>query len=160
MAEAADKTPADFSAVVITAPARVDMDSLDDLLHGAHELMEQLERFPGHRIIHARQIQKADSATVAELLDLSRRAYQFGFKFVICDPPKLLDNFFDIYFPGSDVQQNIFYTDRDDPKVCPVPWIPPFLQSRTGRIDIWKQGQWHASYHWTHDGLESDRRGR
>ena len=146
MADFAADCPNDFNAVVITTPARVDMDSIDDLLSGASDLMAQLADFPGHRIVHARQIEQADSATIATLLYLARRAHEHQCNFVICDPPAVLDSYLDVYLPGDDRTQHIFYTGKDSPEECPVPWVPQFLASKPGRVDVWKQGQWHASY--------------
>ena len=145
--------PRDYCAVVVTAPADVEKFALDDLLTHAHAIMDELKNFAGHRVIFADQVRQADSSTVATLLELARRAYDHGCRFVICNPPKVLDGYLDIYLPGDDRSQCIFYTDRDDPAVCPVPWLPPFKPSANGRIDIWKNGQWHASYVWTHEGM-------
>ncbi len=81
-----------LQAIVITAPADVSKYSLDDLLEDIEPVAKKLRRMPGHRIIHARQIVQADSSTVATLLDLSRRAQEFGCEFAICDPPKTRDS--------------------------------------------------------------------
>ena len=63
------------------------------------------------------------------------------------------DNYLDIYLPGDDRSQCIFYTDRDAAIDCPVPWLPAFQPTKCGSIDIWKNGHWHASYVWTHEGM-------
>lgn len=145
--------PSDFSAVVVTPPPDVSSSALDDLLDNAKELMAELAQFPAHRVIFARQIVNADSSTVAILMDLARRATEHNCKFVICDPPAVLDNYLDIYLPGDDRSQCIFYTDRDAACDCPVPWLPAFQPNKRGSIDIWKDGHWHASYVWTHEGM-------
>ncbi|MCB9933171.1 MAG: hypothetical protein H6841_07105 [Planctomycetes bacterium] len=153
MADRGDTPPVGFRAVVITAPARVDKYSLDDMLEGAADVMRKLREFAGHRIIFAGQITQADSSTVATLLDLSSRARKFGHEFVIVDPPKVLDNFLDIYLPGDDGSQHIFYSGKDDPAVCPVPWLPRFRPAAEGRVDVY-DGSLIASYRWTQHGFE------
>jgi hypothetical protein len=87
------------------------------------------------------------------MLDLSTRARHFGKEFVIVDPPKVLDDFLDIYLPGTDREQRIFYTEHDDPAECPVPWLPAFRASDHGRIDVY-DGRLTASYRWTERGFE------
>ena len=145
--------PTDFSAIVITAPADVSKYSLDDLLGNMESVAEQLRRQPGHRIIHARQIVKADSSTVATLVELSGRAHDFDCEFAICDPPEVLDNYLDIYLPGDDREQHICYESKQYVD-CAVPWVPPFQESNHGRLDVWKDGHLHESYEWTNDGFQ------
>jgi ABC-type transporter Mla MlaB component len=151
------EAPQDFGAVVLTAPACVDMDALKELMSGTDKLLNEIEKLVGHRIVHARQVQEADSATVALLLDMAKRARAHGYEFVICDPPRVLDSFLDIYLPGPERAKHTFYTDRDDPAGSPVPWIPPFLKTPYGRIDIWQQGHWSSSYRWSITGLHRDK---
>lgn len=148
----ATSPPSDFAAIVITAPADVSSYSLDNLLEDAEPVAKKLRRMPGHRIIHARQITRADSATVATLIDLSRRAHEFGCEFAICDPSAMLDNYIDIYVPGSDREQHVCYESQSY-EHCAVPWVPPFAASPTGRIDVWTAGKLTGQFEWTPKGV-------
>jgi anti-anti-sigma regulatory factor len=145
--------PEGFRAVAYTAPPQFDAASLEEMLRRASDVMARLQDFAGHRIIFARQIETADSSTVATLIQLASRATAQGHEFVIVDPPKVLDMFLDIYLPGTDRDQRIFYSQADEPSVCRVPWVPKFRASTGGRIDVY-EGQLTASYSWTETGFE------
>jgi len=81
------------------------------------------------------------------------RAGASGHEFVIVDPPHVLDKFLDIYLPGDDRSQRVFYTGKDDPADCPVPWLPKFRASTDGRVDVY-DSHLIASYRWTEGGFE------
>jgi anti-anti-sigma regulatory factor len=148
-----DNPPDGFRAVVYTAPAHFDSASLEEMLQRAADVMAKLQDFAGHRIIFARQIETADSSTVATLIQLASRATAQGHEFVIVDPPEVLDMFLDIYLPGTDRDQRIFYSLENDSSACRVPWLPKFRATTAGRIDVY-EGQLTASYSWTETGYE------
>lgn len=95
-------------------------------------------------VIHARQIEKCDSAMVAGLIYLCATTLKQGREFLICDPSPILRGFLDIYSSGSDIKERIVHAIEGEYGSDRIPTIPPFIASPMGRVDIVATNETHS----------------
>lgn len=131
--------PKDFEAVVFTPPASVDHHSVPQILEATERA--GIQNLKAHRILHMHQVEHIDSAAVAGLLDIIRRATEFGKEFVACDPPPIVRSYLDIYGAAPLFEGRVLSSANDGTYQSDVlPFVPPFVPNPAGRFDIYKGG--------------------
>ncbi|MCC6575652.1 MAG: hypothetical protein IT462_17870 [Planctomycetes bacterium] len=134
------EVPRDFSAVVVTLPARADAATLPVMRAAAERF--GVRDIHAHRIIHARQIEQLDSSSLATLFDLIEEVGKSGHEVIICDPPPALQKYIEVYHAQSALCKNFSLVDargRHESKL--IDFIPPFVPAPKGRVDIYTRGE-------------------
>lgn len=145
------KVPQGFTAVVFTMPHEIDSDSVPRLKRLAKDF--GVENLPGMRVFHCAQVREVDSAAVAELLETIKEVEQRSGEVFVCDPPRLLLNYFDLYDVESMLEKRIVVADDDGQyRGHGADFLPPFVPHEKGRVDVWNEGK-VESYEYGADSL-------
>ncbi|MCB9895299.1 MAG: STAS domain-containing protein [Planctomycetes bacterium] len=146
------RIPADFKAVVMTPPARVDSSTVPLLQQFAKQ--QKLDTFDGHRIMHLHQVESIDSSAVAGLLDVIKTAEKYGKQFLMCDPPPIVRSYLELYGAAGAVEGRVLSSANDGTyKSVLLNFVPPFVPNPQGRMDIYEKGK-PRSYEFGPRGLK------
>lgn len=134
------KIPADYSAVVITAPREVSAATIAHIQALADEI--GLPRQKGHRVLVAPQVEFCDSSAVAAMLTIMRGAHERGCEFAICNPSPIVRRYLEIYGSAAMASKHILYADDQGfYQTDLMPFVPPYVPAPNGRWDIYERGK-------------------
>lgn len=132
--------PRDFRAVCITVAREVTAATIP-YVHALAESMG-LPRFPGHRILHASQVEQCDSSAVAAMMTIMRGAQSMGYEFVVCNPSPIVRRYLEIYGAATYLQGRILYSDDSGfLRTSLMPFVSPYVPAPRGRWDIYENGR-------------------
>lgn len=133
------KIPADFQAVVFTAPVQMNASTMSDLVKAIEK--SGLPSIPGDRILHLHQVETMDASTVVTLINLIESVEKRGNHVVLCDPPPIVRSYLEFYGVGKLLTDRVL-SSQDDGVYEPglLPFVPPFVPNPKGRFDMYDKG--------------------